>query len=346
MESDFNNRIRQIFFLLIVITLALIVFRQLYVFFPGFLGALTLYILCRKYFFHLTEQKKWNKSITAILFMTIFLACIVAPVYFSLQMVFTKIDAILKQPEQVNGVIDAISAQLKEWTGQDLLTKEATADMRKKAAGLIPGILNSSATMLGNLLMILFLAYFMFKNGRNMEKQIDHFIPLRHKNITLIADETVGMVRANALGIPLISLIQGVVALLGYWIFGIKDFVLLGLITGIFAFLPIIGTAMIWLPLVIYLFSSGENGKAIGLLIYSMTIIGNIDYVARISFLQKVGNVHPVITILGLIAGLQLFGFWGFIFGPLLISYLMLLVKIYKSEFSEARKTPQEAEKS
>lgn len=339
MVSDFNNRVRQVIFLLIVTALAVIVFKQLYIFFPGFLGALTLYILCRKYYFRLTEQRKWNKSITAILFMVIFMACIVAPVYFSLQMIFSKIDDILKDPGQVNHAIDAISAQLREWTGQDLLTKEATADVRKKAASFIPGILNSSATMLGNLLMILFLAFFMFQNGRHMEKTLEHFIPLRSKNVGLLADETIGMVRANALGIPLISLIQGCVAVLGYWIFGVQDFVLLGLITGIFAFFPVIGTAMIWLPLVIYLFSSGENGKAIGLAIYSVVIIGNIDYVARITFLQKVGNVHPVITILGLIAGLKLFGFWGFIFGPLLISYLLLLVRIYKSEFSDSQKS-------
>lgn len=338
MVSDFNNRVRQVIFLLIVTALAVIVFKQLYIFFPGFLGALTLYILCRKYYFYLTEQRKWNKSITAILFMVIFMACIVAPVYFSLQMIFSKIDDILKDPGQVNHAMDAISAQLREWTGQDLLTKEATTDVRKKAASFIPGILNSSATMLGNLLMILFLAFFMFQNGRHMEKTLEHFIPLRSKNVGLLADETIGMVRANALGIPLISLIQGCVAVLGYWIFGVQDFVLLGLITGIFAFFPVIGTAMIWLPLVIYLFSSGENGKAIGLAIYSVVIIGNIDYVARITFLQKVGNVHPVITILGLIAGLKLFGFWGFIFGPLLISYLLLLVRIYKSEFSDSQK--------
>nr|WP_295935067.1 AI-2E family transporter [uncultured Dyadobacter sp.] len=338
MVSDFNNRVRQVIFLLIVTALAVLVFKQLYIFFPGFLGALTLYILCRQYYFYLTEQRKWKKGITAILFMVLFMACIVAPVYFSLQMIFSKIDDILKDPGQINHAIDAISAQLREWTGQDLLTKEATADVRKKAASFIPGILNSSATMLGNLLMILFLAFFMFQNGRYMEKTLEHFIPLRPKNVGLLADETIGMVRANALGIPLISLIQGCVALLGYWIFGVQDFVLLGLITGIFAFFPVIGTAMIWLPLVIYLFSSGENGKAIGLAIYSVVIIGNIDYVARITFLQKVGNVHPVITILGLIAGLKLFGFWGFIFGPLLISYLLLLVRIYKSEFSESQK--------
>jgi predicted PurR-regulated permease PerM len=338
MVPDFNNRVRQIFFLLIVTALAVIVFKQLYIFFPGFLGALTLYILCRRYYFHLTEQRKWNKSLTAILFMVLFMACIVAPVYFAAQMIFQKIDMIMENPEEVNHAIGAISNQLREWTGQDLLTKEATADFRKKATSFIPGILNSSATMLGNLLMILFLAFFMFKNGRMMERTLEHFIPLRAKNIGLLADETCGMVRANALGIPLISLIQGIVALLGYWIFGIKDFVLLGLVTGLFAFFPVIGTALIWLPLVIYLFSGGETGKAIGLMIYSLVIIGNIDYVARISFLQKVGNVHPVITILGLIAGLKLFGFWGFIFGPLLISYLLLLVRIYKSEFSETRK--------
>ncbi|SDD56900.1 Predicted PurR-regulated permease PerM [Dyadobacter soli] len=334
MVTDFNNRIRQIAFLLIVTALAVVVFRQLYIFFPGFLGALTLYILCRRYYFHLTEQRKWKKGLTAILFMVLFMACIVAPVYFAIQMIVQKIDMIVENPEQVNHAMDAITAQLKEWTGQDLLTKEATADIRKKAASFIPGILNSSAMMLGNLLMILFLAYFMFKNGRLMEETLEHYIPLKHKNIQSLADEICGMVRANALGIPLVSLIQGLVALLGYWIVGIEDFVLLGLITGLCAFFPVIGTAMIWLPLVIFLFSKGETGRAIGLAAYSVTIIGNIDYVARVTLLQKVGNVHPVITILGLIAGLRLFGFWGFIFGPLLISLVMLLIRIYRNEFA------------
>jgi predicted PurR-regulated permease PerM len=334
MNSEFNNRLRQVFYLLVVISLAILVFKQLYTFFPGFLGALTLYILCRKYYFHLTLKKNWNKSLTALLFMGLFLACIVAPVYFSLQMAYTKVAEVAKEPERVNQALDAISAQIKDWTGQDLITNEATANVRKKAASFIPDILNSSATMIGNLLMILFLAYFMFKNGQTLEKNLQKAIPLKTRNIHLLSDEIIGMVRANALGIPLISIIQGLVAVLGYWIFGIKDFLLLGMVTGIFAFFPVIGTALIWIPLVIFLFSTGENGKAIGLLIYSVVVIGNIDYVARITFLKKVGDVHPVTTILGLIAGLKLFGFWGFIFGPLLISLILVLFKIYKSEFA------------
>jgi predicted PurR-regulated permease PerM len=335
MISDFNFRLRQVFYLVIVVALAIIIFKQLYIFFPGFLGALTLYIVSRKYYYYLTLERKWNKSLTALLFMLLFLICIVAPVYLSLQMVYSKVESILKEPEQVNEAVDAVSAQLKEWTGQDLLTKEATADFRKKIGSFIPGVLNSSATMVGNLLMILFLAFFMFTSGKTLEKNIRKFIPLQKSNIDLLAEETVNMVRANAIGIPLVSIIQGLVAVLGYWIFGVKDFVLLGLVTGIFAFFPVVGTALIWLPIVIFMFSQGDNGKAIGLAIYCLVAVGNIDYLARVTFLKKIGDVHPVTTILGLIVGLRLFGFWGFIFGPLMISLLLLLIKIYKTEFGQ-----------
>ena len=333
MDQDFNQRIRQIFFLLIVVGLAALLFSKLYIFFPGFLGALTLYILCRKAFFKLTIANRWKKGLTALLFILLFVACIVAPVYFSLQMIFSKIEALLQHPEQVNKAIDVISAQIKDWTGQDLITQGATLDFRKQIGGVLPRVLNGSATMLGNLLMILFLSFFMFQHGRELERKLHHFIPLRNKNIDALASETVSMVRANAIGVPLMSLIQGLCAIAGYWFFGVKDFVLLGLVTGLFSFFPIVGTAVIWVPVVIYLFSAGDSGKAIGLGVYCLVVVGNVDYLARVTFLRKVGNVHPVTTILGLIAGLRMFGFWGFIFGPLMISLLMLLIKIYRNEF-------------
>ena len=333
MISNFNNHIRQVSFLILVAALGILLFKELYTFFPGFLGALTLYILARKWYFYLTLKKKWNKSLTALLFMTAFLLCIVAPIGLSFQLLYSKTESFLKNPNEIYAGLKSASAQIKAWTGQDLLSNEVIKNVQNKAAGFIPMLLNSSATMIGNLLMILFLSFFMFVNGIEMEKSVEKFIPLRRENIDILAKETKMMVTANAIGIPLISIIQGIVALIGYWIFGVKGFVLLGFITGIFAFFPVVGTALIWIPLVIFLFSTGENGKAIGLAIYSAVVIGNIDYLARVTFLKKTGNIHPVVTILGLIAGLKLFGFWGFIFGPLLISYFLLLIKIYTSEF-------------
>jgi predicted PurR-regulated permease PerM len=81
------------------------------------------------------------------------------------------------------------------------------------------------------------------------------------------------------------------------------------------------------------LFSQGQNSAGIWLTLWSLLITGNVDYLARVTLMKKLGDVHPIVTVLGVIVGLSLFGFWGFIFGPLLISYFMLLFKIYTSEF-------------
>jgi predicted PurR-regulated permease PerM len=333
MNDPFNNRLRQIFFLIFLIAGASLLFKQLYVFFPGFLGALTLYILGRKAYLYLTKTKKWNKSLAAMVFMLAFLVCVAGPVFLGGQLVYSKIETVLKDPERINEGLKGVSGQIRKWTGQDLLSGDVIKTVQTKAGGIIPKVLNSSATLLGNLLMILFLSFFMFVNGQQLEKSIQQFVPLRRKNVDLMADEITMMVKANAIGIPVVSIVQGLVAMAGYWMFGVKDVVLLGFLTGMFAFFPIIGTAAIWLPVIISLFAEGENGRAIGLGIFSLVITGNIDYLVRISLLKKVGDVHPVVTILGLIVGLQLFGVLGFIFGPLLISSFLLLVKIYRSEF-------------
>ena len=142
------------------------------------------------------------------------------------------------------------------------------------------------------------------------------------------------MIRANAIGIPVLAILQGVIAAVGYSIFGIKDWGLWGFLTGVFSMLPIVGTAVIWVPLSLYLYSIGKSGPASGLLIYEVILVLTVDYVARLTILKRLIDVHPLVTIFGVITGLGLFGFWGVIFGPLLINYFIILVKIYINEFA------------
>jgi predicted PurR-regulated permease PerM len=177
-----------------------------------------------------------------------------------------------------------------------------------------------------------------------MEEYITDFIPLKKKNRQMLSEETDVMIRANAIGIPLLALIQGVVGALGYFIFGIKEFGVWGFLTGVASLIPIIGTGIIWVPLTIYLLASGNTWQGVGLGIYSLAVLTNVDYVARITLLRKIGNVHPLITIFGLIVGVSMFGFLGLVFGPLLISYLILLVKIYRNEFNAVPMTPMHEE--
>jgi predicted PurR-regulated permease PerM len=331
--ASFSNRLRQVILLIALTALGFLLVKELYVFLPGFLGAVTLYILSRGWYRYLTVKKKWNKNLTATVFILSFLMVIGLPVYLIINLLSPKISNLFSHSEEVIQGIKSVSAQVKEWTGQELFTDSNVADLQKRIANFFPAFLNSTAMIVTNLAMMLFVYFFMLTNGVKMERSFDYFLPLHEKNIDILGQETISVVRANAIGIPLISFIQGVFAMIGYWIFGINEFVLWGFITGVFAFFPIVGTTLIWGPLVVFLFSQGNTGEGIGLLIFSLLVTGNVDYLARVTLMKKLGDVHPLITVLGVIVGLSLFGFWGFIFGPLLVSYFLLLFKIYTSEF-------------
>ena len=98
--------------------------------------------------------------------------------------------------------------------------------------------------------------------------------------------------------------------------------------------MPIVGCALVWAPVCVYLAVQGDTGQALGLALYSFIITGGIDNVLRFTILKKLGDVHPIVTTIGIIVGVPMFGFMGFIFGPLLVSYLLVLIKIYRVEFA------------
>ena len=334
MPNSFNNYLRQVILLGLIITLGIMLISQLSIFLPGLLGGVTLFILGRKWYYTLTIRKKWRKGLTALVFILVSLVVIAIPVYFSVLLISPKINAILSNQQEVVKGLEVFSVKIERLTGQQLFTAENAQAITKKVTAYIPNLLNSTATVLTNLIMMFFLLYYLLSYGKAIEKYLDHIIPLKPENVEKLANETDLMIRANAVGIPIICLVQGIFAAIGYLIFGVKDWGMWGFVTGVFAFFPLVGTMIIWVPLVIYLYTGGHNITATGLTIYSIVVTGNIDYITRLGLLKKIGNVHPMITVLGVIVGLKLFGFMGLIFGPLLISYFIILLKIYMNEFA------------
>lgn len=340
--TQFSNRIRQIVLLLVIAFLAFLIIRELYVFLPGLMGALTFYILGRERFFRWTEVKGWKPGWTAMMLIVAFLLMIAGPLYYAVILVSPKVSKIFLHADELMVGLEALSAKIKALTGEELLSPKNLAAFKSTVSDFIPTFLNSSAMILSNLLVMFFVLYFMLTGGRIMEHAIRQFVPLQSESILTLAEETKHMVKANAIGIPLISVIQGITAWLGYLIFGLEDAVVWGFLTGVFAFFPIVGTMLIWVPLVVFLFSQGLHVPATGLLLYSLIVTGNIDYLARVTLMKKIGNVHPLVTVLGVIVGLKLFGFMGFIFGPLIFSYTVILVKIYAHEFVDSSPKPKQ----
>lgn len=333
---SFNNRLRQLLLLSLIILLAILLFKHLFVFFPGILGAITFYILSRESYYKLTNERKWRKGWTALLYIIGYLIIIGLPLYAAIALISPKLTALINNPVEIMVVVKSFSSKIREATGLEIFTPENAKIAVQNLGRRLPVFLTGTANIVSNLLIMFFVLYYMLIHGIRMESFMENFIPLKRENLVLLSVETKLMIRANAIGIPLLALIQGFVGAIGYLIFGVNDVVLWGFITGIFSLIPIVGTGLAWLPLTVYLFATDRVWQGVGLALYSLIILTNIDYVARITLLRKIGDVHPLITVFGVIAGLSMFGFLGLIFGPLIISYFILLVKIYQNEFSRS----------
>jgi predicted PurR-regulated permease PerM len=343
--TGFNNHLRQVMLLALIILIGVLMLKHFYIFLPGVLGSITLYILSRKSYFRLTKKKKWRPGWTALLYILAYTIIICLPVYLAVVLITPKLIALFNNPVQLMIAVKSFSQKILDATGIELYNGNSFKNATQQLAHNIPMLLTGTANFLTNLLLMFFVLYYMLVHGAKMEKYLYNFIPLKETNRNILSTETNSMIRANAIGIPLLAIIQGFAGTLGYAIFGVEDFAVWGFLTGVASLIPIVGTGLIWLPLTVYLLAVSHIWEGVGLAIYSLVILTNIDYVARITVLRKIGNVHPIITIFGVIIGLSMFGFLGLVFGPLIISYFIVLVKIYRNEFFAEPITPLHLEK-
>ena len=328
-----QNRIRQFFFILIILMLGILLFLQLQSFLPALLGAITLYVLLRRWMFYLTEKKKWRKGWTAVLLMLFSFIVILLPVGLLVNMLSSKVSYAIQHSEELVQALKTVVADIEQRFDITLASDENINKLGGTIAQSLPKILGATFNTLTTIFFMYFILYFMLVNGRKLEDALYEYIPLRDENVNKISKEVNTMVASNAIGIPLVAFAQGVVGLIGYLIIGVKEpFFWFG-VTCIAGMLPVIGAALAYIPLTIIFFANGQNWQGIAMAIFGFGVIGTVDNVLRFSLLKKLGNVHPLTTVFGVIIGLNLFGFIGLIFGPLLISLFMLLLKIYSSEF-------------
>jgi len=178
-----------------------------------------------------------------------------------------------------------------------------------------------------------FILYFLLTQAKQVENGISNWLPLNEQNSQLLRKDTNKLVLSNAIGIPLIALAQGIVGLIGYLIIGISEPWFWFAVTAITAMLPVVGAALAYIPLGLLQFANGDISKGVIVLLFGFIIIGSVDNVFRFWLNKKLGDIHPLITIFGVIIGVNLFGFIGIIFGPILISLFLLLIKVYSNEY-------------
>jgi len=328
-----QNRIRQVFFILIILLLAILLFFELYFFLPALLGAVTLYIIMHRGLFYFTEEKKWKKWVTVLFLMLASMVVIFLPIWILVDMISSKISYALQHSAEAIEALKKVALNLERQLDVNIVNQENLNRLNEKLAQTLPQVLTATFETIATVFFMYFILYFMLMNGRKMELRLYEYLPVKDENVVKLRKEVHNMVLSNAVGIPIIAILQGIVGLIGYFILGVKEPMFWFVVTCITAMIPVVGAALAYVPVALIFFANGQDIKGIIMLIYGFGIIGTVDNIFRFVLQRRIGNIHPLVTVFGVIIGLKLFGFIGLIFGPLLISLFILLVKIYSSEF-------------
>lgn len=327
----FSQKERNIIILLIVLILGAILLYAMRGIFSAVLGTLVMYTLFRTLNIFLIEKWRWPKPLSAIVIIVVSLFVIVLPFFGIGSMLVKKAIELQQNPAWIKQVINAVNQFAGDTLGRPDLLQEQLEASAAYFGKLLTAVLGGAANIFLEITVMYFILYFLFVNYRGFENGILYYMPFDEEQAVVFGSELKNITYSNILGQTIIAIVQGGCLAIGFWIFGVGDPLFWGVICAILSFIPLLGPPLIFVPAVLILFSQGNTWQAVGLLIWGFGLVINIDNVLRFMISKKVGNIHPLITVIGVIIGLPLFGLMGLVYGPLLFAYFLIAVKVYKT---------------
>ncbi|NMA75133.1 MAG: AI-2E family transporter [Bacteroidales bacterium] len=328
--------------LTVILFLGIIVFFRILPFLSGILGACTIYILVRRQMFYLTEKKRLNKKLGALLITLEVILVFLIPLSALIWLGVAQIQSLNFETKFIIEPIQEFVRFIKLKTGFDILSADSLSLFASVFSKMGERIMAGVSGFAVNIVMLVFFLFFLLLGGRAMEQYIRDLLPFSEKNKNTLISKTHLIIQSNALGIPLLALIQGFIAFIGYNLFGLSNPLILALLTAFASIIPIVGTALVWVPCVAYLALHTDWFNTIGLTLYGAIVISQSDNLIRFILQKKMANIHPLITVFGVIVGLQLFSFIGVILGPAMLSFLILCIDIFKKDYLKSKKIKEE----
>lgn len=317
----------------LIVGLGVTIFVELTPFLGGLLGAVTIYVLLRRQMWFLSERRRWRRSLAASLLLGEAVLFFLIPISLIVWMVVDRIQGVTLDPDSILTPVKHVAGLIREKTGYDALqegnVRSLMAFIPRMGQWIVGGLFDFAV----NVVVLLFVLYFMLIGGLRMEGYCREILPFNRDVGSSVMREVHMIVRSNAIGIPLLAVVQGVVAFVGYLVFNAPSPLFWGVLTCFATIIPIFGTALIWLPLAGYMALTGDWGPAIGLLLYGGLVVTHVDNVVRFIMQKKMADTHPLVTIFGVFIGLSLFGFMGVIFGPLMLEMFVFCVNIFKKKY-------------
>lgn len=276
-----------------------------------------------------------SKTWTAIIMTVLVLLLILVPVIIIGTALIQQSSGLINTISRID--LDAMSHQVSELINHNIDLKTFIFPTIKTfaefTADSIPSLIGSITELLINLFVMFFLMYYLYKEGDVMLEDMMRMIPIPGAHKKELAKETKKVLKGVLYGQFLVSLIQGILGGIGFWIFGVPNPILWGSVMVVMGFVPFLGTPLIWGPAVAIEFASGNVGTAIGLLIYSGVLVMNIDNFLKPKLIGRETGMHPVLVLLGIFGGIAFFGLIGMIIGPVIVALAVLVIKFFNKDF-------------
>ncbi len=184
-----------------------------------------------------------------------------------------------------------------------------------------------------NLVIALLGLYYLLLAAEDVWPRVKRYLPFTDDDSEDLRNKFYEVTMATVLGVVVVAVVQGVLVGAAFAVLGMPNPIVWGTVTAIASVLPLVGSALVWVPGAIVLFATGHVGQAIGLSIFGGVVVSNIDNVMRPLVSRRVGNLHPLTTLLGAFAGIEYIGLIGVLLGPLAITWFFELLQIYDKEY-------------
>lgn len=200
-------------------------------------------------------------------------------------------------------------------------------------AGFLRDVLGGSTSLMLELFLMAVSAYYFFLDGPRMVTEVGRLVPLEPRHFRSFCVEFQQTARAISSGNLLTAAAQGAVGWLGLWLVGVPHAPVWALAMAIGAFVPVVGTALVWGPIAGVLILSGQVNAGLLLLVYGALIVGSVDNVLRPKLCGARMSLHPLLVFLSIFGGLSVFGMVGLLVGPLIASFFTTAVRIYRRDY-------------
>jgi len=283
----------------------------------------------------LPRMPKQSPSLAAFCSTIIVFLVVILPIILMTSLVINEVVALYQDVDNAEGlsvtkIVEGIENQVQRVIpGFEINLADQIRRSAEWFTGNLATIFAGTVSTFFLFFISLIASYYFFKDGKELLQVLIKVSPLPDEEDQEILGRMARAVRAVATGTLLVAMIQAVLATIGMTIVGIDRAVILGGLVAIGAMIPGVGTGIVMLPVILFLFLSGSITQAVILLVWSVVVVGLVDNFVGPQLMRRGNNMHPFIILLSVLGGLSLFGPIGFLVGPVVVTLFLVLLEIY-----------------